>query len=113
VVAVIGGDGRGNLVSATRVDGHSSGVPRLCRGRARAGAGTNIPTARNRLLRNGPELGNAGFAKTPVSRPSAGCSWPALPAGFGISRFWVRRLLDQRGGIGTASACCACQTESR
>ena len=26
-------------------------------------------------------------------RPSAGCSWPALPAGFGISGFWVGRLL--------------------
>jgi hypothetical protein len=25
--------------------------------------------------------------------------------GFGISRFWVRRLLRHRGGIGTASAC--------
>ena len=34
VGAVIGGDGSGDVVSATLVDGHSSGVPWLCRGRA-------------------------------------------------------------------------------
>jgi hypothetical protein len=41
---------------------------------------------------------------TEFPRPSAGCSWPALPAGLGVSGFWVGRLLDQSRQIGTAAA---------
>ena len=82
---------------------HGSGVPWLRQGRATSGAGTNIPTARNRLLRNGPELGETADCQTAVSPASAGCSWPALVAGFGISRVLgsagsSRHTANRRGG---------------
>ena len=53
----------------------------------RSDAGTSIPTARNRLLRNGPELGEARFATT-ASFPGI---WPDVhgppsPVGFGMFR---------------------------
>ena len=87
VGAVIGGNGSGDVVSATRIDGHSSGVPWLCQGRAGSGAGTSIPVARNRSCETGLSWGMLLIARSQqFPRPSAGCSWPALPAGFGISR---------------------------
>ena len=46
-----------------------------------------------------------GLRDTPIPG-TAGC-FMAVPArgGFGISGLWVRRLLGQRGGIGTAPIC--------
>ena len=60
---------------------------RLCQGRAAPGAGTSIPVARNRLLRNGPELGDGAFATHTISSPARpDVHGPPSSAGFGISR---------------------------
>ena len=81
----------GDLVSATRVDGHNSGVPRSGRGRAALGVGTNIPVARKGLLRNGPELGDGADCQVSTV-PRLGRMFMARPtAGFGISRVLGRQ----------------------
>ena len=111
VGAVIGRHRSSNIVSATLVNGHTSGVPWLYQGRATSGAGTSIPTARNRLLRNGPELGDAGVVQTPVPRPRPDVHGPPSPAGLGISR-----VLGSAGSSRTANwggGRSPCTTESR
>ena len=76
--------------------------------------GHKHPHGKNQVLRNGPEVGGSSeLSDARVSRPSAGCSWPALPAGFGISRVlgsaapWSARRNRHRVSLR------ACQTESR
>ena len=51
------------------------------------GRGHEHPHGKKKVLRNGPELGRCSDCQiTEIPRPSAGCSWPTLPVGFGISR---------------------------
>ena len=86
-------DGGDDVISATQVGVGIAPVFPGCAEAAQAGAGTS-----NRLLRNGPELGDAGFTKTPVPWPSFRATargveawtaaWPfsALDAGRGALR---------------------------
>ena len=53
VVAVIGGNGSGDLVSATRVDGHSGGVPWSVPRPHRSGAGTRSPLPEIGVVKSG------------------------------------------------------------
>ena len=83
VGAVIGGNGSGDLVSATLVDGHSSGVPRSGRGPPAPGVGTNIPVARKGSCETGLSWGMVLDCQMQHQFPgSAGCSWPALTGGL-------------------------------
>ena len=100
---VMGLDGGKDGFSTART-WHGSGVPWLRQGRATSGAGTNIPTARNRLLRNGPELGEtADCHAQQFPRPRPDVHGPPSPAGFGIFRVLgsagsLRHTANWRGG---------------
>ena len=106
VGAVIGGDGSGDVVSATQVGGHSSGVPWLRQGRAGRTRARASPRQEKSLAKRA-ELGEARIVRSTASFPgTAGCSWPTLTGG--LWHFWVlgsAGSFRQRGGIGTASAC--------
>ena len=114
VGAVIGGNGSGDVVSATQVGGHSSGVPRLCRGRAGQARARASPRQEIGSCETGLSWGMLLIVEISSSSPaSAGCSWPALPAGFGISRVLgsaaPRSARRNRHRVSLR----ACQTESR
>ena len=72
-------------------NGHGSGVPWLRQGRATSGAGTSIPTARNTLLRNGPELGEMLLSRQDF--PGLGRMFMARPhrRALAFLGFWVRQ----------------------
>ena len=87
VGAVIGRHRSGDVVSATQVDGHSSGVPRLCQGRA-GRSRAHAPRGKKKRLPNGHDVGETGVLRVQsVPRPLAGCSWPAFTGG--LWHFWV------------------------
>ncbi len=83
-LAVIGRNGSGDVVSATRMAwlGCSFGWPRP----RRSGAGTNIPTARKSSCETGTRWRKLGLSDHEIPRHSAGCSWPTLTGG--LWHFW-------------------------
>ena len=78
------------------------GVPWLRQGRATSGAGTSIPTARNRLLQNGPKLGDTAVVGS-RDFPGLGRMFMAALIG-GLWHFvlgWVRQAPHDTPRIGT------------
>jgi hypothetical protein len=97
--AVIGDNSDCDLVSATRVDGHGSGVflgwPRPTSARR----GHKHPCGKKRLLRNGPELGDAADCHVNSEFPGLDRMFMARPHRRALAYlgFWVQGLLSQRG----------------
>ena len=71
----------------------------------RSVTGTSIPTARKGSCETGLKSGMLVFARQRDPRHRPDVHGPPSPVGFGISGLWVRRLLGQRGRIGTALTC--------
>ena len=96
----------------------SIGMARLSlaapRPRATSGAGTSIPVARNRLLRNGPELGEAldcQVQSSPGPRPDV--SGPPLWRVLAFLGFWVRQAPRSVAADRHRGSLRPCQRESR
>ena len=86
-VAVIGRDGSDDVVSATRLDGHSSGVPWLGQGRARQARARASPWQEIGSCETGLSWGmTADCRDQQFPRPRPDVHGPPSPAGFGISR---------------------------
>ena len=87
VGAVIGSNGSGDVVSATRIDGHSSGVPWLRQGRAGRTRAQASPRQEIGSCETGLSWGKLWTVRfTEFPRPRPDVHGPPSPAGFGISR---------------------------
>ena len=113
VGAVMGGNGSDDVVSATRIDRHSSGVLGCAKAAPGQDAGTSIPVARFRGCETGLSSGRLLIARShEFPRPSAGCFRPALRRALAFLGFWVRAAPHDTPRIGRGSRS-ACTTESR
>ena len=112
--AVIGGNGSGDVVSATRVDGHSSGVPWLCQGRAGQARAQTSPRQEIGSCETGLSWGMLWIVEInefPGPRPDV--HGPPSPAGFGISRVLGSAAPQSARRNRHRVSLRACQTESR
>ena len=89
--AVMGGNGSDDVVSATRIDGHSSGVLGCAKAAPGQDAGTSIPVARIRSCETGLSWGKLRFVRNqsfPGPRPDV--HGPPHRRALAFLGFWVR-----------------------
>src|SRR5689334_25421881 len=101
MVVVIGLDGGSDRLATGGNSRHGSAPSALPKPPA-PGVGTNIPVARKGSCETGLSWGMVLIVRQHQFPARPDVHGPPFPAGFGISRFWVRQAPQSARRIGTA-----------